>query len=248
MNDLLQAKIFSGFPSWKAVFYKKEMTPKILQFEVQDGEEIRPLYHAAVISREEKMAWQSFQNVLEHTMGLAQNGMRGFFGFNVLSVDIHNGMQHFDPKALSQLIINHARGLGPGQKTLVRYGQLFAFLHYRAPADWGKIEVKAHVEFFSQESASFEATEASVRAVLIEDRTKNKRSAGDQLDLFLKKLLKESGQEPRAIYLVHDLSLSSVWDPANSLQQERLRDWLATEKLCPEIYLCHGAKKIPVKS
>ncbi len=250
MKDLLQAQLFSGFPSWTAISYQKELTPKILKFEVTiNGEDPRPLYLASIISKAEKMAWQSFQDVLEHTMGLAQNNMRGFFGFDVLSVDLRSGMQNFDPKALSQLIINHARGLGPDQKTLIRYGQLFALLHYSAPAEWGKIEVKTHVDFFSQEPASSEATEASVRAALMGSSAKNKKSSSDQLDLLLKKLLKEGGQESRAIYLVHDLSLNPIWDPANDVQQQRVRVWLEKETqtrqgIPPEIYLHQASARI----
>ncbi|MFA5159842.1 MAG: hypothetical protein WC484_04985 [Candidatus Omnitrophota bacterium] len=246
MKDLLQARIFSGFSSWTAVSYQKELTPKILRFEVQDAEEVRPLYLASVISRDEKMSWQSFQDVLEHTMTLAQKGMRGFFGFDVLSVDIQNGIGNLDPKALSQLIINHARDLGPDQKALIRYGQIFALLHYRAPAEWGKIEVKTHVEFFSQEAAPSQArvTEASVRAALLGKNTKSK-SGKEQLDLFLKKLLNASGKESRAIYLVHDLSVNPIWDPANEVQQRRMHVWLKKEQevrrgSSPEIYLYHA--------
>jgi len=70
MKDLLQAQLFSGFPSWKGVAFKKELTPKILQFEITEKEEVsRSLYLASIISKEEKMAWQSFQDVLDHTMG-----------------------------------------------------------------------------------------------------------------------------------------------------------------------------------
>ena len=247
MKDLLQAQIFSGFPSWKSIAYQKELTPKILKFEITVAEEARPLYLASIISKDEKMAWQSFQDVLEHTMGLAQNNMRGFFGFDVLSVDIQDGIRNFDPKALSQLLINHSRGLGPDQKVLIRYGQLFALLHYRAPAEWGKIEVKTHVEFFSQESTSSLSTdvsEASVRAALLGGGMTKK--AGGQLDLLLKKLLNESGGEPRAIYILHDLSLNLVWDRTNEVQQERVRTWLEKEKqarkgILPEIYYHHSS-------
>lgn len=252
MKDLLQAKIFSGFSSWEAISYKKELTPKILQFEIQDREELRSLYLTSIISKNEKMAWQSFQDVLEHTMTIAQMGVRGFFGFDVLTVDIHNGMRNFDPKALSQLIINHSRGLGPDQKVLIRYGQLFALLHYRAPAEWGKIEVKTHVEFFSQAAAFPDVTEASVRAALMGSGARNKNSPGDQMDLLLKKLLKESGGEPREVYIVHDLSVNPVWDPANEVQQQRVRAWLEKETQSregnpPEIYLCHAAERVQIK-
>ena len=233
MKDLLQAQIFSGFSSWRSITYQRELTPKILKFEVTVAEEDpRPLYLASIISKEEKMAWQSFQDVLERTAMLAQNGIHGFFGFDVLSVDIQAGIRNFNPNDLSRLIINHSRGLGPDQKALIRYGQLFALLHYRAPADWGKIEVKTHVEFFSQESVpslSTDVTEASVRAALLGGDMKKKKSGG-QLDLLFKKILNESGEELRAIYIVHDLSVKPIWDPAHEIQQQRVRAWLKKEQ------------------
>lgn len=288
MKNLLAAAIFSGFPSWKSMAFTGEVTPKILKFEITlEEKNTRPLYLAAIISKEEKMAWQSFQDVLERTATLAQSHMRGFFGFNVLSVDIQTGIRNFNPNDLSRLIVNHSRVLGPvpipinrsaaeigavptainekkikvgaDQKALIRYGQLFALLHYRAPADWGKIEVKTHVEFFSQAAASAEVTEASVLAALKGSGSKNKNSPGDQsqsffnncseaeigavpaainkkkekpgqLDLLLKKLLKKGGREPGAVYILHDLSLKPIWDPSNEVQQQRMRAWLEKEK------------------
>ena len=252
MKELLQAKVFSGFPSWKAVAFKKEMTPKILQFEVTEETGTRPLYLASIISKEEKMAWQSFQDVLDHTMTLAQQSMRGFYGFDVLLVDIREGIRNFDPKALSQLIINHARSLGPDQKALIRYGQVFALLHYRAPAEWGKIEVKTHVEFFSQVAASAEVTVDSVRAALMGAGSKNKNSSGDQLDLLLKKLVKEGNQETNAIYLLHDLSVHSILDPSNEIQRQRVHLWLEKEQkarqgILPEMHLFHSGSRILIK-
>jgi len=250
MKELLQTKIFSGFSSWKSLACLGEVTPKILKFEVALAEEgSRPLYLASIISKEEKMAWQSFQDVLEHTVTLAQNNLRGFFGFDVLSVDLQTGIRNFDPKALSQLILNHSRVLGPDQKGLIRYGQLFALLHYRAPAEWGKVEVKTHVEFFSQEpktSFSSDVNEASVLAALLGEGTKKK--SGGQFDLFLKKLLNESNQETNAVYIVHDLSSKPLWDPAHEVQQQRVRIWLEKERrsrggILPEIYYGHAGER-----
>jgi hypothetical protein len=37
------------------------------------------------------------------------------------------------------------------------------------------------------------------------------------------------------------LSTHSIWDPANELQQQRVRDWLLKEKSVPEIYFYHAA-------
>ncbi len=248
MNALLQANLFSFFPSWKSIEYRGEVTPKVLRFEVVEGEENRPLYLAVLISREEKMAWQSFLDVMDHTMVLAQAGLRGFFGLDVLSVDIRAGLQQFNLADFARMIVNHSKTLGPDGKVLIRYGQLFTLLHYRAPAEWGKIEVKTHAEFFSQGSASGEVSEASVRAALMGVGSKNKKSASDQLDLFLKKLLRDSGQESRAIYLVHDLSAQPLWDSAHELQSERVRAWLEKEKqsrqgTLPEIHFYHSATR-----
>ncbi len=248
MKDLLQSELFSGFTSWKSIGYRGEVNPKVLLFEVVegDGEETRPLFLTSLISKAEKMAWQSFQDVLDHTMMLAQAGLRGFFGLDVLSVNMRAGLKNFNPNDFSRLIINHSKNLGPHQKTLIRYDQLFTLLHYRAPADWGKIEVKTHVEFFSQASAIGEVTEASVLAALKGSGSTNKNSASDQLDLFLKKFLKSSRQEPNSIYIVHDLSTQPLWDPAHEFQQETLRAWTEKEKasrggFLPEIHIVHSS-------
>jgi hypothetical protein len=110
------------------------------------------------------------------------------------------------------------------------------------------------VEFFSQEPAaslSTDITEASVREALTGKGAK-KKSPGGQLDLFMKKFLNESGKEPNAIYIVHDLSLNPVWDPAHEVQQQRMGAWLEKERqsrqeTLPEIYYCHAGKRIPIK-
>ncbi len=254
MKDLLRANLFTDSPSWKAISYPKELTAKILRFEViLEEESPRPLYLASIISKNEKMAWQSFQDVLEHTMSLAQNGLHGFFGFDVLSVDIQDGIRNFNPNDLGRLIINHSRDLGPDQKTLIRYGQLFALLHYRAPADWGKIEVMSHVEFFNREpiaSPLNSFSEESVRAALTGGGAK--KQSWDQMDILFKKMMNKGGREPNAFYIVHDLSVDPIWDPADEVQQQRVRVWFekeiqAYEGKAPEIYYYHGGKGILVK-
>jgi hypothetical protein len=248
MKDLLQAPIFSGFFSWKDIAYQKEITPKILRFEVQDQDQARPLYLTSIISKEEKMAWQSFQEFLEHATGFAQKGMRGFFGLDVLCADIQSGMQNFNPNDLVQLVLNHSKKLGPDQRALIRYGQFYALLHYRAPADWGKVEVRTHAEFVEEASAHADAEsvdEASVRDALLSGNPKKQQGRFDQ---FLKKFLKASGKEPHAVYLVQDLSVHSVWDPTQEVQQQKVRDWLQKEQqlrhgLLPEIHFFHSVTK-----
>ncbi|HNX68018.1 MAG TPA: hypothetical protein PLL75_00030 [Candidatus Omnitrophota bacterium] len=186
MNELLKANVFTGHPGWQAIAYRGEIASKRLRFEVTDETGPRPLYFAAVISREEKLAWQSFQDLWDHTVGIAQAGVQGFFGLDLLSLDLLTGIRNFNAHDYSRLLINHARDLDAEKKPLIRYGQTFAVLQKRAPADWGRIEVKTHVEIVDPEKV--------------------------RLETFLKKLFREGGSDPRAVCLAHDLSLNPVWD------------------------------------
>lgn len=151
------------------------------------GEETeRMLYLASIISADEKMMWQSFQDLLGQSAKLASSGLQGIFGLDVLSADIQEGSRHFNLREFSALLINHGRTLGFGQQKLVRYGQIFSLLHKKAPADWGKMDVTDHVEIVDSEKIT--------------------------CPRFLKKMIRAGGQEETAIYLIHDLSLKPVWD------------------------------------
>ena len=71
------------------------------------------------------------------------------------------------------------------------------------------------------------------------------------ISLF-KKMMNKGGREPNAFYIVHDLSVDPIWDPADEFQQQRVRVWFekeiqAYEGKAPEIYYYHGGKGILVK-
>lgn len=191
MNELLQANVFAGMPPWKAIVCHSASVSKVLRFDVTEGEKICHLYLAAVISREEKMAWQSFQDLLDHTTTLAEAGVQGIFGLDVLTVDIQTGIRHFNVQDFSRLIINHSRQFISESKALIRYGQLFALFHKRASADWGKIELKTHVEIVDPEKI--------------------------RLKSYFKKIYRQNGQEPDAFYLLHDMSGKPVFNTAESV-------------------------------
>ena len=214
-RGLLQARIFVGAPSWQSIRYQGAVQPKLLRFEVTCETEARPLYLAAVISRDEKMAWQSFQDLLGRAVELAQGGMTGIFGLEVLSVDIQSGVRHFNAPEFSQLLINHSKGHTAEFKILIRYGQLFCLLHKRVPADWGKVELKTHVEIVDP---------GKIRA-----------------ELFVKKILRESGQEPGAIYWIHDLSANPLWDL--SKEEAGLQNAEDSARKIPEVYYVHASLK-----
>lgn len=211
LRGLLQAEIFSGAPKWDAIAYRGAPHPKILRFEVTHEARTRPFYFAAIISRDEKTAWQSFQDLLGHAVDGAQTGMSGFFGLEVLSADIQNGIRYFNPGDFSRLLVNHSKGDAADFKTLIRYGQLFCLLHKRAPADWGKVELKTHVEIVDPEKTRFE--------------------------LFVRKMLRECGQVPEAIYGIHDMSVNPVW----KTWEEPLE--LGAASAAPEVHLFRSSTK-----
>jgi len=196
MNQLLAADIFKPFSGITAIAYQGAITPKLLKFEITEAEKTRPLFLASVISREEKIAWQSFQELLSHAVTLAQPGMQGLFGLDVLSVDIQTGVLNFNAPAFATLLTNHSRNFGASHRVLIRYGQLFCMLHKRAPADWGKIEVKTHTEILA--------------------------SGKTTLESHIKKMRRQSGGEPDAIYLIHDLSSTLLWESLSSAPDQKI--------------------------
>lgn len=212
MQGFLKAEIFSGIPSWCTITYQGMYSPKLLRFEVTEDNKVRPFYLATVVSRNEKITWQSFQDLLGRAVDLAQNGMTGLFGLEVLSVDIQNAIRHFNVTDFSQLLINHSKMENATFKTLIRYGQIFCLLHKRAPADWGKVELKTHVEIVDP---------GKIRP-----------------GFFLKRMLRKSGPgNDGAIYEIHDLSVNALWN-----MEERLPDVVVSCGTSEVYYFHHSFK------
>lgn len=165
------------------------VNPKLLHFQITDEQTAKDLYVATIISREEKMTWQSFQDLLAHAIRLAEAGLRGFFGLDILNLDIQSGLRHFNPQDFSCLLINHAKTLAPETpKALIRYGQLFAVFHQRAPGDWGKIDLATYVEILNSEKTSRES--------------------------FFKKMLRQTAAQSEALCRIHDIGSQPVWPDA----------------------------------
>lgn len=202
-------KIFSGLGSWQSLIFQEAVTPKLLRF-VTEREQTLCL--ASVISGDEKMLWQSFEDLLNYSLQLATPRLQGIFCLEVLSADIRAGIRHFQPKDFSALLANHARQLGFGRRTLVRYGQIFCLLEKRAPADWGEIKVLYHVEVVNREKM---------------------RLAG-----FLSRMMKTSGHVPGALYLIHDLGLAPAWDLEKERQEKKLGHIL--QKNPSSVYVCRS--------
>jgi hypothetical protein len=185
VNEFLEANLLSGLGKWQSIIFQGAVTPKLLRFLMVNEDSEKKLFLAAVICKEEKIMWQSFQDLLEQSTKLALTGLQGIFGLDVLSADIQEGTRHFNIQDFSALLINHGRKLKLGEQKHIRYGQIFSILHKRAPADWGKIDVDYHVEIVNPEKTPFER--------------------------FMKNVMRQSG-EGNHIYLIHDLGINPVWN------------------------------------
>jgi len=131
--------------------------------------------------------------------------VKGFFGLELLSLSLSEGIQNFEAGAFVQLIINHAKKLEPGAKSVFQYGSFRFCLSKRIPEEWGKIEFKTHVEVFRKPRA--------------------------QLDLFIKKkcaeLLKDAryASSPKTL-VIRDLSRESLFRFGEEGQTERVAGFL----------------------
>lgn len=216
-----EAAIFNGFPSGGEWTYRGAVTSKILRFDIAGETGVRPFFMTSIISREEKMAWQAFQDLLDYAVGMAQKEMAGLFGLDILSVDIQNGVKHFHAGDFGKLLVNHARNLAADCKTLIRYGQLFGLLHKRVPADWGKLEVKTFVEIIDPKKT--------------------------RCDLYVRKLLRETSGFAPSLYAVQDMSLIPLWEVTETAGGMGPESATAEdpEKMSPEIYFLHPSLKTP---
>jgi len=213
-TELLEASVFSKLKPCQSIEFQNAVTPKVLKFRVVTEEGERALYLTAVISKDEKPMWQSFQELLSHSVKLAAQSMQGIYGLDVLSANIQQGIQHFNIQSFAALLMNHGKQLSYGQKKLIRYGQVFCLLHKRAPADWAKFEISDHVEI-----VDFEKT---------------------RLYTFLKKVFKAGNQDSGAIYLIHDLGRKNVWHLERELQVPKFSDFL---REYPIDYVYHTLKE-----
>ncbi len=127
--ELLKANVFSAFSKQQSLVFQGAVTPKLLRFLMANDEGGKMIYLASIISRDEKMMWDSFEELLGHGVKLAATKLQGIYGFDVLSADIQEGSRHFNAQDFADLLVNHGRQLGFGQQKLIRYGQIFSILH-----------------------------------------------------------------------------------------------------------------------
>ena len=221
---------FTGFtrlPAFDSVEFRGIIPPSLYHYQLNIGTETRFLFCAWMVLKEESLAWNAFRELLGETFKMAASQMRGFFGLELLFMDLSGGFSSFHPGNLAQLIINHSKKLEPGKQTLIRYASLWMILSQRMAVDWGKIDFKSRVEVISKP---------------------------EQLDLRLKKFLRATADlvsEARPpLFALFDLGQAPVLKFGAEEQTARIRRWLEGFQKAgapvPEIYICQQGKGIEI--
>jgi hypothetical protein len=193
--------VFKNLPRSQAPTYLGTSGDDFLNFEGASQEDGSPwvLSLLQTIRKEEKLLWESCRQMLENALKTASQGLRGFFGYELLTVDLSGRIERFNPQDFARLLANHSQKMSPGQTRLIQYGAFWGLLTKRVQEDWGKIVFENHV------------------------RTWDKLPGG--IEKSLKKLARncmaiEPGRKCRRIVVLDNLGTTPLTDPSDPGQEE----------------------------
>lgn len=201
---------------WENCEYAGEPSPGILKYRLSKAETQAVLLVATVIRKEEDLVWKSCHELLDRTLKTSVQSMQGFFGFQLLTLELGDKIRSFQWENFRQYIVNLARPMGVGEEKLVQYTSLFGILKKRVAEMYGKMDYQSAIKIYSKEPA--------------------------QLDLLVKKILKE-GESQNPIGVIHDLSLEPIFRFGDEEQTSRLQKLLEKIKAggtLPEFYILDG--------
>ncbi len=197
---------FSGFKTllhYDAIEFHGVVSDHLYQYQVRQAENVRSIFLASMVLKEDVLAWQSFREMFEGILKMAASQMRGFYGLELIFFDLNEGFSSFHLGNLTQLLVNHSKKLESGNQMLVRYASLWMILSKRTHGDWGKIDFKSRVEIISKP---------------------------DQLHLFLKKCLKDSETQLKSssqpLFVISDLGQIPVFKFGSEDQTAKMARWL----------------------
>ena len=195
--DVQPLVLFRHLPKLEDIVYKGEAGSKVRHFKIIHQQKPHTLLTVLVISNEDRLFWDSCADLVARSVQAASLKMRGIFGFDLLAVDIHQGMDVFNWDDLGQLLVNHSRKLACGQERLVRYCSLLGVLTKKVDVDWGKVGFRLAAQVYTHDPQKF--------------------------DLFVRKLLKAGRHFAKPVMIVIcDLSREPLLDPRQERQTVRL--------------------------
>lgn len=207
-GDIQHSNLFLHMPVFDEIHYEGFLEGKVRKYKALREDTTCRILALTVIRKEEDIIWDAVEDLIKRSVAdAAAGGVHGVYVFDLLTVDIHKEVKTYKPDELKTMLLNHARKLTPGAKSLVRYSSVYGIMQKMIHEEWGKITLKTSVEVFKDKP--------------------------EYLDLLVKQLVKnfEFSNDP-GILLLNDLSQEPLFDANNTLQQDRLNKLM--EKLIPE--------------
>jgi len=221
--EFLSCPIFSHLDQYDSLFFKGEIKTKIQLYEAVTKDKTFQLMVSTLIQKEDATVWKSLKELLEYNLKLAANQMRGVYHFDLLIVNLHQGIQDFNGNEFSELLLNHSRKLDPGQQRLIHYGPIFGILSKRTQCDWGKISFNSFVEVYHSQIEQFDlyvkklinlagGLPQTVKSVIVDiSNTPLFQFGHDEQTMRLRGLLEKNRDKRFDIYVIHWDNISELW-------------------------------------
>lgn len=223
-----QSNLFRHMPLFDEISYAGHNEEKVRRYTAVREDQTCSVLALNFVRDDEKILWDAVEDFVKRGTADAASRMRGVYIFDLLTIDIHKEIKSFKHVELAAVIINTAGTLAPGEIGMVKYSSVYALIRKTLDSDWGKIAFTTAVNVFKDKP--------------------------EYLDLLIKELLKGRGfSHDPVVLLLNDLSQNPVFDPANEMQQARLKKILSgfvpnDMELMPEVYIQdkHGAREIRI--
>lgn len=224
--DFQKSNLFEHMPLFDEILYVGNNEDKVRQYKATREDQSCNLLALNFIRDDEKLLWDAVEDFIKRSTVNAVSGVRGVYNFDLLTIDIHREIKTFKHDELSTVIMNVASKLAPGEIEMLKYSSVYALIHKKVAADWGKITFKTAVSIFKDQV--------------------------DYLDILIKQLLKDYifSHDP-VILLLNDLSQNPIFDLQNETQQSRIKKVIAnlisnSIEFIPEIYIQdkNGAREL----
>jgi hypothetical protein len=221
-----KSNLFEHMPFFDGIYYAGHNEEKVRHYIAVREDQTCNLLTLNFIRSDEKILWEAVEDFVKRSTIEATAKMHGVYIFDLLTIDIHREIKTFKHAEFTEVIVNTASKMAPGQVRMVKYSSAYALMQKTLVEDWGKIVFKTAVNVFKDKV--------------------------EYLDLLIKQLLRDYvfPHDP-VILLLNDLSQNPVFDAQNATQQERLKK-IITElvpnsiEFVPEVYIQdkNGAREL----
>ena len=143
------SNLFSHLPRFDEIHYQGHPADRVQLFRaVREGQECK-LLSVTIIRKDEDFLWASTRDLLDRSVKDAAAMVRGVHTFDLLTFDVHKETETFNPRELTQVLVNSSLRLKAGEQMLIKYSSVYGMLQKLVDEPWGKIALKTAVELFN---------------------------------------------------------------------------------------------------